>query len=120
MLLRECGEDLTGEFVGTSKPIPDDIYFGHSKIFYECMEQIYSHKRMCNWMSNPIERAHFCVKVMRLWVTCVKHTGIIDINYLRTKDGAILLRQLMQDLLCDTPYDTIKKLIDCWAEDDVQ
>ena len=114
LLLRKWGEYLTVEYMGKSTPIPDEIYFGYSKLFFGCMEYIYDHKWLCKWMPNSTERAYFCIRVMSVWVTCVKHTGIVNINYLYTKAGLLLLKQLMLDLLPDMTIEAKDEFDSYW------
>ena len=105
-LLRSSAEDLGVAFWGSEQLMSDETYFGYAKIFFDSLKRIYEQKWMCKWMPDAIERAYFCVKVLGCWVTCIKHAGIDDINYLLTKDGDILLRQLMENLLCDMPAES--------------
>ena len=110
-LLRSSAEGMGVDFfmVGSQDTVPDDIYFGQAKAFFDALQRIYEQNWMSKWMPNPVERAFFCVKVMNCWITCVKHAGIFDINYLLTETGDSLLRQLMENLLCDFPVESYKE-----------
>ena len=118
-----CGEDLGVEFWNSSKLMPDELYFDYAKHFRAHLEYLYNHQWTCKWIPNSLERAEFCVKIMSVWVTCVKHTGIVDINYLYAKDGILLLKQLILNLSPWMPFSEIRALEEmchefdsCWED----